>query len=135
MRFVGSGAISRVENDYSPAHVGRESHSREVNIGLGRAGVGDQLLFLSLLPFVMDKSPANLTVEVSYKLIKLVKAWYPGTVRGDDVVDTVGQSAYDQLDYQIPSGSLMRLVVNSTGKIDVNKRLSVCAGGQGSFSS
>jgi tetratricopeptide (TPR) repeat protein len=90
----------------------------------GEQGVGDQLLFLSLLPFVMDKSPADLTIEVSYKLIKLVKAWYPeATVRGDDVVDTVGQSVYDQLDYQIPSGSLMRLVVNSTGKIDVNKRL------------
>ena len=90
----------------------------------GEQGVGDQLLFLSLLPFVLEKSPADLTIEVSYKLIKLVKEWYPeATVRGDDVVDTVGQSVYDQLDFQIPSGSLMRLVANSNGSIAVNKRL------------
>ena len=89
----------------------------------GEQGVGDQLLFLSLLPFVIDKNPAKIIVEVSEKLVPLVKKWYPeASVRDDRVKHTEGQLIYDQIDFNIPSGSLMPLVIEHNRELRTRRR-------------
>ena len=106
----------------SPKYEGEDLEGKTILIW-GEQGVGDQLLYLTLLPFILKKNPKEVTVEVSHKLIKLVKEWYPEVkVRGDDVVDTVGQSVYDRLDFQTPAGSLMRLVIKEHGDLPNDHR-------------
>ena len=43
----------------------------------GEQGVGDELLFLSVLPEIVGDSNVEVTIEVSRKLVKVVQAWYP----------------------------------------------------------
>ena len=89
----------------------------------GEQGVGDQLLFLTLLPYVLKKNPSTLVIEVSEKLVSLVSKWYPeAIVRDDRVKHTGGQLIYDELDFNIPSGSLMGLVFRTYGELRIPRR-------------
>ncbi|MDB3998289.1 hypothetical protein N9448_01585 [Litorivicinus sp.] len=89
----------------------------------GEQGVGDQLLFLTQLPCVLNKNPKEVIVEVSQKLVPLVTRWYPEvTVRydraDDENKDTIGMPLYDELDYNIPAGTLPLRMVEQHGKIN-----------------
>ena len=106
----------------SPQWKGEDLKGKSI-IVWGEQGVGDQLLFLTLLPFVLEQKPAEVIVEVSTKLVPLVERWYPEVkVRDDLVKDTVGQFIYDNLDFQIPSGSLMGILFSATGSICGKRR-------------
>lgn len=106
----------------SPRWEGESLEGKSIIIW-GEQGVGDQLLFLTLLPFVLERGPAEVIVEVSVKLVPLVQRWYPEVKVRDDVVkNTIGQVIYDSLDYQIPSGSLMKVLYSETGSLQVRRR-------------
>lgn len=87
-------------------------------------GIGDQLLFLTLLPVVLSKNPTEVVVEVSKKIIPLVQRWYPEvTVQSDGVVDTIGHQNYERFDFNIPSGTLMLRQFEEHGEIPKCRRL------------
>ena len=73
----------------------------------GEQGIGDQLLFLTLLPIVLSKNPEEVVVEVSKKIIPLVQRWYPEvTVQPDGIVDTIGHQNYETIRLQHSVGDL-----------------------------
>ena len=74
----------------------------------GEQGIGDELMFLSVLPALLERNPSEVCLAVSDKITKVVKAWYPSCLvlsfsRMWGVMDRLKES----YDYQIPSGSLM----------------------------
>lgn len=106
----------------SPKWKGEDLAGKDILIW-GEQGVGDQLLFLTLLPFVLNKNPKTLFIEVSEKLVPLVKHWFPeAIVRDDRVKNTDGQLIYDQLHFNLPSGSLMGLMLAEQGDLRTTRR-------------
>lgn len=80
----------------------------------GEQGVGDELLFLSVLPEIVGDSNVEVTIEVSRKLVKVVQAWYPTyEVRLDGPIDCRGLQNYESFDYQIPCGSMVQYCLDS----------------------
>jgi len=100
----------------SPLWMGEDLSDKRILVW-GEQGIGDQLLFLTLLPVVLSKNPREVVVEVSKKIIPLVQRWYPEvTVGSDGVVDTIGNEFYDQFDLNIPAGTLMQRHVAEYGE-------------------
>ena len=107
----------------SPLWMGEDLTGKRILVW-GEQGVGDQLLFLTLLPIVLSKNPKEVVVEVSKKIIPLVQRWYPEvTVGSDGVVDTIGHENYDQFDCNIPAGTLMQRYYSEHGHIPKCSRL------------
>ena len=107
----------------SPLWMGEDLEGKRI-IVWGEQGVGDQLLFLTLLPVVLSKNPAEVVVEVSKKLMPLVQRWYPEvTVGSDGVVDTIGHQNYERFDCNIPMGTLMQRYYSEHGHIPKCSRL------------
>jgi tetratricopeptide (TPR) repeat protein len=106
----------------SPLWMGEDLTGKRILVW-GEQGIGDQLLFLTLLPVVLSKNPAEVVVEVSKKIIPLVQRWYPEvTVGSDGVVDTIGHEYYEQFDCNIPAGTLMQRYVSEHGSIPTCQR-------------
>lgn len=95
----------------------------------GEQGVGDELLFLSVLPEVIDQSEVEVTIEVSRKLVKVVQAWYPNChVRLDGPTDCRGLRDYDEFDFQIPCGSMVQYCLDSLVGDKCRKRKYIATG-------
>ena len=87
----------------------------------GEQGVGDQLRFLTLLPsFIADNNGARIYLEVDPRLVKLVRTWFPEVedVWPMGIDDTRGVADYDNLKYQMPSGSLPLHYFSDAGALD-----------------
>lgn len=76
----------------------------------GEQGIGDQVMFLSLLGSLLAKYPlVSVTIEVEKKLVSLVQAWYPEcAVREFCSVSSLEFRREEKFDYQLPLGSLGR---------------------------
>lgn len=107
----------------SPLWMGEDLSGKRIVVW-NEQGIGDQLLFLTLLPIVLSKNPEEVVVEVSKKIIPLVQRWYPEvTVQPDGIVDTIGHQNYERFDYNIPSGTLMQRYFQEHGRIPTCQRL------------
>ena len=74
----------------------------------GEQGVGDELMFLSVLPALLERNPSEVCLAVSDKITKVVKAWYPSClVLSFSSMWAAMDRLKESYDYQIPSGSLM----------------------------
>ena len=81
----------------------------------GEQGIGDQLRFLTLLPNLLKDWPgARIILELDERLIKFTRTWFPEISKfwPMGLNDTIGVKKYDDLDYQIPSGSLPAIYFN-----------------------
>ena len=74
----------------------------------GEQGIGDEILFLTLLPEVMKRGPSKIGILASHKICPVLERWYPEAeifsvqdVRGQKE-DLLGSG----FDFQLPSGSL-----------------------------
>ncbi len=72
-------------------------------------GIGDEIMFMSCLPDLVNENPRKIIIECSTRLVPLVKRSFPYSV----VIDTANHShsSYKSskdinVDYQIPLGSL-----------------------------
>lgn len=76
----------------------------------GEQGIGDQIMFLSLLGSLLTKYPlVSVTIEVEKKLVPLIQAWYPEcTVREFCDPKLLESRKEECFDYQLALGSLGR---------------------------
>lgn len=80
-------------------------------------GLGDQLLFLSLiLPFARTPEIETM-VAVHHKLVPLVATWYPEIKVVPVQIDTTDISDFRGFDYHVPMGSLGRYFLDSEEKV------------------
>ena len=72
-------------------------------------GLGDEIMFLTLLNHLVALNPGGIVVEVSNKIVQIVKDWYPRvTVRPSGPENCIEHSEYVDFDFQIASGSLCK---------------------------
>ena len=72
-------------------------------------GLGDELMFLTLLNYLLVLEPRKVVLEVSPKLVEVVQSWYPTCeVRQSGPDQCAGNTEYSIFDYHIPSGSLCK---------------------------
>ena len=71
----------------------------------GEQGIGDEILFLTLLPEVLKLRPSKIGIYASQKICAVIEKWYPQALvlpfsEGAEFPETI------TFDYQLPSGSL-----------------------------
>ena len=81
----------------------------------GEQGIGDEILFLTALPKLLELGPSSIGIFVSKKLVPVVERWYPNAIvypfgEGTEVSEDIN------FDYHLPVGSLpLRL-----GNLDIS---------------
>ncbi|MDC0882807.1 hypothetical protein OAP65_01835 [Litorivicinus sp.] len=71
----------------------------------GEQGIGDEILFLTLLPELLKLGPAKVGICASEKICPVIEKWYPDVAVYSFRAD---EAFFEELsfDYQLPSGSL-----------------------------
>ena len=81
----------------------------------GEQGIGDEILFLTALPGVLERGPSKVGIYVTEKLVPVVERWYPNAMvhafgEGEEIAEDI------DYDYHLPVGSLpLRL-----GNLDIS---------------
>ena len=80
----------------------------------GEQGLGDQIMFLSLLLPLIKEDNVSIHLITHPKIVTLVQAWYPETtVSAVDRLDLRNVPEFEAFDYHLPVGSLPRFFLNT----------------------
>ena len=74
----------------------------------GEQGIGDEILFLTLLPEVMKRGPSRIGILASDKICPVLARWYPDAeiFAIGDIRDKMEQELGSRFDLHLPAGSL-----------------------------
>jgi tetratricopeptide (TPR) repeat protein len=86
----------------------------------GEQGLGDEILFMSLIPDLMQKVK-NVILECDSRLVKIAQRSFPEFKVRSYSFDADGQPTCSDYDYQIPIGSLNKILRTSISDYDNEK--------------
>ena len=74
----------------------------------GEQGIGDEILFLTLLPEVLKRGPSRIGILASDKICPVLARWYPDAeiFAIGDIRDKMEQELGSRFDLHLPAGSL-----------------------------